>query len=214
MSEPKPDDYPMTKEEGDAIEHKIQSLLKGEKPTTEELIRELNYAGRKGEGQIFLDAADRLDQLQALEDSPEMPCGHIDIYLTMDERGLHCSRCERIYTDWVGMPDKIAQLEAENKALEEKLESLHRTNDMTDALGYAAQGTIYQRNKNLTTENAALKLKIDDVEEILKNTVDILKGVDGKDSKHGRALLYRCMNLALKQLEQTPIPAADLEGER
>ena len=76
----------------------------------------------------ILDLCDRLesalDRIKEHEDSPELPCGHVDTYLTMDDRGLHCSKCDRIYTDWIGMPDKMTAL---NSKLTVAVQALKKT---------------------------------------------------------------------------------------
>lgn len=93
-----------------------------EVPTTEEMIKRLSNKPYETErsmvsdkfkinGISLKDIASRLESLQKklddYENGSELPCGHIGVFLTLGEEGFHCSKCGRIYTDWVGMPDKL-----------------------------------------------------------------------------------------------------------
>lgn len=94
---------------------------------------------------------------------------------------------------------KTVKLTTENKTLKEKVSELNEE----------FKANLICVN-NISTENAALKLKIEELEKYAQHKYKCTLRIESVDDG------YVCdcgLREALKQLEQTPIPEADLDKE-
>lgn len=46
-----------------------------------------------------------------------LPCGHLDIYCAVDERGAHCSKCGKLYTDWEKIMSDLVEYQVACKGI-------------------------------------------------------------------------------------------------